>query len=94
MYRQTGATMNLFPAMENPRNMATTPRDLKFMNLFPQQAGFGSLEEAPYKVADYRYALPPMPGSSSTILITCSFYCIGPETFVISLTTDLELCLM
>lgn len=57
MFRQSGTAMNAFPAMEKPRNMAT-PRDLKFMNLFPQQVGFGSSlpeEEAP-KMADYRYA--------------------------------------
>lgn len=54
-----GTTMNFFPAIENQTNMAT-PRDLKFMNLFPQQAGFGSSRpegEAP-KMADYSLNKP------------------------------------
>ena len=43
--------------MEKQTNMET-PRDLKVINLFPQQAGFGSslLEGETPKMADYRYA--------------------------------------
>lgn len=53
MYRPTGTTMNLFPVVEKSR-------DLKFMNLFPQQSGFGSSlpeAEAP-KMADYSLNKP------------------------------------
>ncbi|EXB76744.1 Protein TIFY 10A [Morus notabilis] len=54
MYRQTGTTMDLFPVVEKSRNMAT-PRDLKFMSLFPQQSGFISSVPEPEvpKMADY-----------------------------------------
>ncbi|KAM6599955.1 hypothetical protein CsatA_019564 [Cannabis sativa] len=54
-----GATMNFFPAMESQTNTAAS-RDLKFMNLFPQQAGFSSPRperEAP-KMADYSLNKP------------------------------------
>ncbi|PON54284.1 Jasmonate-zim domain protein [Trema orientale] len=70
MLRQTGTTMNIFPAMEKPRNMAS-PRDLKFMNLFPQQAGFGNSlteEEAP-KMADYSRN-KPVPGEPERAQMT------------------------
>ncbi|KAK9275681.1 hypothetical protein L1049_022948 [Liquidambar formosana] len=60
-FRPAGATttINLFPTIENPpaipaRNMAK-PRNLKSMDLFPQQAGFGSsvLKEDAPKMVDY-----------------------------------------
>lgn len=56
MFRQTATTLNFFPVIEKSRNIAT-PRDLKSMNLFPQQAGFGSShsEEVPHEMADSRY---------------------------------------
>lgn len=55
IFRQTASTMNFFPVMEKSRNMAT-PRDVKSMNLFPQQAGFGPShpEEVPRGMADSR----------------------------------------
>lgn len=56
LFRQTATTMNFFPVIEKSRNIAT-PGDLKSMNLFPQQAGFGSShsKEVPHKMADSRY---------------------------------------
>lgn len=56
VFRPTPAAMNFFPVMERPRNIAT-PRDLRSMNLFPQQSGFGSFlsKEVPHMMADSRY---------------------------------------
>ncbi|CAB4318485.1 unnamed protein product [Prunus armeniaca] len=54
MFHQKAPPMNFFPFMENSRNLPATPGDFKSMDLFPQQAGFGSSvprEDVP-KMAD------------------------------------------
>ncbi|XP_015889048.2 protein TIFY 10A [Ziziphus jujuba] len=53
IFRQTASTMNFFPIVEKSRNTAT-PRDVKSMNLFPQQSGFGPShpKEVPHGMSD------------------------------------------
>ncbi|KAF8034001.1 hypothetical protein BT93_C0316 [Corymbia citriodora subsp. variegata] len=43
MSRQAASTMNLFPVCEGARNAES--RNIEFMDLFPQKAGFGSTKE-------------------------------------------------
>lgn len=64
--QQQQQPMNFFPVTEKPRNVPAAPRGFKSMDLFPQQAGFGSsLPKMSDFLGDFRYASNPLQSNTN-----------------------------